>query len=118
MEQYFIDKLEELNINYEYRYFDESGQYPYECDFYLKDTNTFIEINGTGLHDTHIFDPNNKKDIEQLEYIKSRTDSSWYQSKLRIWLKDKEKYDTAIKNKLNYYILWNTNDIDNFCNKL
>lgn len=118
LEQFFINKLNDLNINYEYRYFDVSGRYPYECDFYLPDTDTFIEINGTALHDNHIFDSNNKKDIEYLEYLKSRTDSSWYQSKVRIWLKDKEKYDCAMENKLNYAIIWNNDHIDKFINDL
>lgn len=118
LEQYFMDKLDELNIDFKYRYFDESGRYPYECDFYLPDTDTFIEINGTALHDNHIFDSNSEKDVEHLEYLKSRTDSSWYQSKVRIWLKDKEKYDYAIENKLNYVIIWNDNHIDKFINDL
>ena len=118
LEQFFMDKLDQLGINYKYRYYDESGRYPYECDFYLTDSDTFVEINGTALHDNHIFDPTSKKDLEHLEYLKSKNDSSWYQSKLRIWLKDKEKYDIAIKNKLNYYILWNEQDIINYCNTL
>lgn len=114
LEQYFIDKLNELNLNYEYRYFDESGRYPYECDFYIYNIDTFIEINGTSLHDDHIFNPNNQNDIQKLNYYKSRIDSSWYQSKVRIWLKDHEKFNTATKNKLNYIILWNKTDIDNY----
>ena len=118
LEQYFIDCLESLSVKYEYRYFDESGRYPYECDFYLPNIDTFIEINGTALHDNHIFDSNSEKDIEHLEYLKSRTDSSWYQSKLRIWLKDKEKYDWAIKHNLNYVVLWNENDINSFISSL
>ena len=118
LEQFFINKLNELNISYEYRYFDESGRYPYECDFYLPDIDTFIEINGTALHDDHIFDPDNENDIKQLDFLKTRTDSSWYQSKLRIWLKDKEKYDWAIKHNLNYVVLWNENDINSFISSL
>ena len=118
LEQYFIDCLESLSVKYKYRYFDKTGKYPYECDFYLPETDMFIEINGTALHDNHIFNPDSENDIKQLEYLKTRNDSSWYQSKLRIWLKDKEKYDYAIKNHLNYIILWNKNNIDNFLNIL
>ena len=118
LEQFFMDKLDQLGIDYEYRYYDESGRYSYECDFYLTDSDTFVEINGTALHDNHIFEKKKKKDLEHLEYLKSKNNSSWYQSKLRIWLKDKEKYDIAIKNKLNYYILWNEQDIIDYCNTL
>lgn len=114
LEQTLIDYLELYKISYEYRYYDETGKYPYECDFYLPNYDMFIEINGTALHDTHIFNPYSKKDNETLEYCKSRVDSSWYQSKVRIWLKDYEKYQTAIKYNLNYRILWNKSDIDNF----
>jgi len=118
LEQYFMDNLDKLNIKYMYRYFEPSNRYPYECDFYLPETDTFIEINGTALHDNHIFDENNPADIKYLNYLKTRTDSSWYQSKIRIWLKDKEKYDTAIKNKLNFQILWSKADIDVYISKL
>lgn len=114
LEQEFIDYLDLYHISYEYRYYDETGKYPYECDFYLPKYDLFIEINGTALHDNHIFNPNNLDDIKKLEYCKSRTDSSWYQSKVRIWLKDYEKYQIAMKNGLNYKILWNENDINQF----
>lgn len=113
LEQYFINKLKLYKINYKYRYYG-NDIYPYECDFYLPESNTFIEIHGTAFHDDHIFNPTSEEDIKNLEYYKSRTDSSWYQSKVRIWLKDKEKYDFAIKNKLNLIILWNRYDIDNY----
>lgn len=114
LEQEFMDYLDLYHISYKYRYYDETGKYPYECDFYLPTLNMFIEINGTALHDTHIFDPNNENDIKQLEYYKSRIDSSWYQSKVRIWLKDYEKQQTAIKNNLNYKIIWTKQDIEKF----
>lgn len=114
LEQEFMDYLDLYNISYKYRYYDETGKYPYECDFYLPKEDMYIEINGTALHDTHIFNPNDENDIKQLEYCKSRIDSSWYQSKVRIWLKDYEKQQIAIKNNLNYVIIWTKQDIKKF----
>ena len=67
----------------------------------------------------HIFDENNQDDVKLLEYLKEKSsNSSWYASAARIWMSDYEKYQIAFKNNLNYIILWNENDIDDFINKL
>lgn len=117
-EEYFMKKLDKLGIKYEYRYY--GGElYPYECDFHLPNTDTFIEINGSALHDDHIFDPSNDSDVKELDYLKEKAKtSSWYKSKVRIWLKDKEKYDVAVHNKLKYIVLWSYDEIDEYLRSL
>lgn len=76
--------------------------YPYYCDFYFKDYDLYVEINGHWSHGPHPFNPDNEKDIEYLEYLKSK-DTAQYQSAIDVWtLRDPKKRKTAKDNKLNY----------------
>ena len=52
------------------QYIDEV-KYPFYCDFYIKDIDTWIEFNGFMTHGGHPFDENNKDDINKLNYLKS-----------------------------------------------
>lgn len=111
-EQYFMDELDKLNISYKYRYFDKVN-YPYECDFYLDQYNIYIELNISPFHNNHFYDNTCQDDIDKLQELmqKAKT-SSWYESAVRIWLKDVEKRDTAKKNNLNYVVLWSRQEIE------
>lgn len=85
-EKILMDGLDALGVSYKYRFYCE--RYPYECDFYLDQLDTFIEINISPFHDNHFFNPNSKEDVNKLVIIKQKAkDSSWYESKLRTWLK-------------------------------
>lgn len=76
--------------------------YPYYCDFYFKDYDLYVEINGHWSHGPHPYDPTNEKDIEYLEHLKSK-DSAQYKSAVEVWtLRDPEKRKTAKDNNLNY----------------
>ena len=111
LEQFFIDN----NINYEIEY-NLDPRYPYFCDFYLPETDIFIEIHGFWQHGGHWFDENNPDDIKKVNYWKSKT-SKQYKSAIISWTKyDLLKRQTAIDNNLNYVVLWNETDIDNFIN--
>lgn len=67
-----------------------------------------------------MFDENNPDDIAILHKWQEKAKTSKaYQSAIDVWTKsDVEKYNTAIKNKLNYKILYNKEDIDNFIKEL
>ena len=117
-EQFFMDELDKLGISYKYRYYGGS-KYPYECDFYLDKLDTYVELNISPFHDNHFFDKNNDEDVKLLNTIKQQSKtSSWYASKLRIWLKDSEKHDTAKRNNLNYVVLWSRLEIELYIDSL
>lgn len=113
IEQYFIDICNLNNINYIREYY--SDQYPYSCDFYIKDSNLYIELHCSSFHNYHFYgefitDNKYKQELEEKSKL-----SKWYKTKLDVWTKaDIEKRDYAIKQNLNYIILWNQSQIDKF----
>lgn len=111
LEQFFIDN----NINYQQEY--KEKRYPYFCDFYLPDTDTFIEINNYWTHGRHWFDETNQNDLDTIELWKQKASEGHkqYQSAIHIWTElDVEKRNCAKQNSINYIVLWNKKDIDEF----
>lgn len=111
--------LKDKNINYIKQY-NKDIRYPFYCDFYLPDNDMFIEINGFWMHGGHIFNENNPKDIEILNNWKSKSNyNNMYKSAITVWtVSDPNKLTHALKNNLNYIILWTLDDINNFLNSL
>lgn len=94
-----------------------SEKYPFKCDFYIKSTDTFIELNYHQSHGPHPFDSNNKDDIELVDKwkskIKDRVNSkgkivpNQYKSYVNNFtIKDPQKLITAISNKLHYIMYY------------
>ena len=111
LEDFFIQN----NIPYKMEY-NIDNRYPYLCDFYLPNTDTFIEINGYWTHGGHFFDKTNQEDLQLLEKWKSKN-TPQYKTAINVWTqKDIEKRNCAIKNNLNYVVLWNKNDIITYTN--
>lgn len=118
----YEDKLEkfflENNIKFEQEY-NLDSRYPYHCDFYLPDKDMFIEINIYWTHGKHFFNCNDKDDLNTLSNWKKKAEQGLkhYQSAIHIWTElDLEKKKYAIDNNLNYIVLWNKQDLDNFIN--
>lgn len=114
LEEYLKNELIKLGVLFYRQY--KSEEYPFRCDFYIPDKKLYIEINGHWTHGEHIFDPTDKKDIQQLDKWKSKAKTSdFYKNAVKVWThNDILKKNTAIKNNLNYIILWNKDDIDKF----
>ena len=112
LELYFEQKLDELGISYDREYI--SKDYPYFCDFHI--LNMYIELHCFWMHGGHWFDVNNQDDINKLSSWKEKAKTKpQYKTAINVWTKsDIEKRNTAIKNHLNYIVLWNKNNIDNF----
>lgn len=110
-EQYLIDN----NINYKKQY--KSEKYPFLCDFYLIDSDTYIELNIYWSHNNHYFDSSNKNDIKTLELWKQKAKEGHkqYQNAINVWTnKDLQKRQIAIDNNLNYIVLWTVEEVKNF----
>lgn len=114
LERYFKNKLDDLHIQYIQEYKDEL--YPYFCDFYLPEYETYIELNGHFVHQTHLFDKDNHEDVDTLnKYKELAKTSSFYAKVVYIWATlDVEKYRVAKENNLNYILLWSIDDINKF----
>lgn len=108
LEKYFIDN----NIVYKKQYSDE--RYPFPCDFYLPDSDTFIEINGYWSHGKHFFDENNQDDLKTLAKWKKKAEQGHrqYDNAIQVWShKDVIKHEHAVKNNLNFIVLWTYQDL-------
>lgn len=93
------------NIERQYR---NDQRYPFACDFYIKSEDLFIELNRSWTHGGKIFDDNDPECLEKLKIWKEKAESSkYYKNAIRTWTEyDVIKYRTALKNNLNYKIIW------------
>lgn len=109
--------LENNNIKFKYEY-NKDLRYPYYCDFYLPDSDIFVEINGYWMHNDHWFNENSIEDLNILKAWKKKAETSTrMQSAINVWTKtDVEKRNCAKNNKLNYVVLWTIEDIQSWIN--
>lgn len=106
-ENLFIKLANKINLNYECQYY--SDKYPYLCDFYLPDSDCYVEINGFWTHGDHWY---SDKDSSVIEEWKEK-DNEFYRNAIYTWTKlDVDKRNIAKKNNLNYVVLWSIADID------
>lgn len=103
---------EELKLlAYIQQYFDvespyRSDDYPFNCDFYLPELDTYIEYQGFFTHGTEPYNGRKKQHKEIVKQLSKKTD--WASKlKLKEWTKvDPLKRKTAKINKLNYVEWW------------
>ena len=101
IEQQFKEYLEQNYPNdFEYQY--KSELYPFNCDFYIKSLNLYIEIQGNWTHGFHPFDDNNEDDIKRLNEMKSKN-TQYHKNAINTWtIRDVKKRNIAKQNNLNY----------------
>lgn len=88
------------------RHFVGDLRYPFECDFYIKTEDLFIELNKHPSHGTHPFNSNNKDDMLLFEELSNKNDK-WSKMILDVWAnRDVIKIKTALKNNLNYIVIY------------
>jgi len=84
-------------------------RYPFNCDFYIKSLDLFIELNATWLHGGKWFDPESDEDLTKVDYLKSKH-TPLYDRYVDIWTgSDVTKRTMARANNLNYVVLWDCN---------
>lgn len=88
------------------RQYYDAERYPYNCDFYIKTEDLFIELNFHPSHNFHPFDPTNKDDIVLLEKLK-KENTDWANMIIDVWsVRDYKKQQLAKKNNLNYKAIY------------
>ena len=76
--------------------------YPYNCDFYIKSLDLYIELQGTWVHGSEPYNPENPEHIKIVEFWKSKN-TKFYNKAIEIWtIRDVEKRKIASENNLNY----------------
>ena len=86
----------------------DNNRYPFNCDFYIKSLDLFIELNRYWTHGGRPFDPNDEWCKNQLELwtTKSMT-SKFYENAIDTWtVRDVHKMLVAKENNLNYICLY------------
>lgn len=107
LEDRYLDILKKVYPDIIQHYTSE--EYPFECDFYIPSKDLYIELNVFYLHGGHFFDEKNPEDINKINDWKSRNIDT------TVWtVKDPIKRDFAIRNRLNYVVLWSENELNNF----
>lgn len=114
--QFLIYKFDFEDI---YRWYKDKERYDFNCDFYIKYLDLFIEINFDPSHGKEPFDKNNKKHLEILEKWKKRAQEinfkknikSRYLNFIYVWTDlDPRKLQTFKQNNLNYKIFYNLDE--------
>lgn len=103
------NKYGEDNITRQY----VDDRYPFNCDFYVKTLDLFIEINDFWTHGKHPFNENDENDLKELDKIRCRQKlnakgkkNSYYTAE-DVWTKrDPMKLQTAIDNDLQYIMVY------------
>ena len=91
-----------------------SDIYPFACDFYDPNSDTYFEFNGSWTHGGHWFDENNEEDLKRLEFMKSKQ-TKYYGNAIETWtVRDVKKRKIAEENHLNYIVFWNLKEVQKY----
>lgn len=95
-----------------------SEKYPFNCDFYIKSLDLYIEFNGSWTHGKHPFDPTNKDDIDTVEKWKAKN-KKYYFIAINTWTKrDVNKRNIAKQNNINIKEFWKIEELKEFLKDL
>ena len=108
-ESYKLLKEKYPNVKCQYR----SEMYPFNCDFYIPEIDTYIECN---YHWTHGGKPyiGSDKDKQILEVWKAKN-TKYYKNAINTWtISDVKKRNIAKQNNIKYIEFWHINELINF----
>jgi hypothetical protein len=107
-EELYRKLCEQYSSDDVYRQYKDETRYPFDCDFYVKSQDLFIEVNKHPSHGPHPFNPENPDDIKLLKKLESDTKHpEWNKLIIDVWTKrDVLKHQTAKKNNLNYLTIY------------
>lgn len=103
----------QVKRQYNTQLIEKSDRYPFNCDFYIKSLDLFIEYQGNWTHGTEPFDISNSEHKKRYLFLKSHSkNSTYYADTLKTWTQtDPLKREVAKKNKLNFIELWSLIDV-------
>lgn len=84
----------------------KSEAYPFNCDFYVKPLDLYVECNFSWVHGKHWFDPVSEADQATLAKWKAKG-TKYYGIAAKVWTEmDPKKKAMAEANNLNYFAFW------------
>lgn len=91
-----------------------SAKYPFQCDFYIKSLDLYIEFNGSWTHGPHPFNPMCKDDIVLVEKWKAKN-TKYYDIAMHTWtVRDVNKRIIAKQNNINIKEFWKIEELKEF----
>lgn len=103
-----VNKFGRDDVYYQYGIHPSDKRYPYNCDFYIKSLDLFIELNFHYSHGKHWYDENSQDDKLRVKHL-STSDSKRSRNSLRVWtITDVEKRKKAMASNLNYLVFWDS----------
>lgn len=102
------------------RQYSTDPRYPYNCDFYIKSRDMFIEYNGTWYHGNHWYESGDPKDLAQVRKFlaKSKRSDAYkngenFLGAINTWTnRDVAKRQCARQHKLNFIVFWGRADFE------
>ena len=108
-----VQRFGKDDVFYQYGLHPYDKRYPYQCDFYIKSLDLFIELNCHYSHHTHWYDPSDHGDALRRTHLLA-SESKKSKNAAKVWCEtDVEKRNTAKSNSLNYLVFWQ-NDLSDF----
>lgn len=106
-----VNRFGRQDVMYQYGIHPADKRYPFNCDFYIKSLDLFIELNSHYSHHTHWFDANNPNDINRRDMM-SKTGKKRSINAVKVWCEtDVKKRETAKMNQLRYLVFWDESNI-------
>lgn len=95
--------------------YSSDSRYPFNCDFYIKSLDLFIELNFNWTHGYKLFE-GTEQDLQKLQKWEAKAHSSdYYKNAIETWTKrDTQKYNAAKVNNLNYLVYYSEAEIEHF----
>ena len=95
--------------------YNTDSRYPFNCDFYIKSLDLFIELNFNWTHGYKPFE-GTEQDLQKLQAWETKAlTSDYYKNAIETWtVRDTQKYNTAKTNNLNYLMYYSESEIENF----
>ena len=96
-----------------------SKLYPFNCDFYIPSTDTYIEYNGIWTHGHEPYNKNNELHQMILEDWNVRAKTSiYYKNAIKVWTNlDIRKREIARQNNINFVEFWNVEEVIEWLDK-
>lgn len=95
-----------------------SELYPFNCDFYIPESDLYIEYQGHWNHGKHAFNKDDKDDLKKLKNWKDNLlKHPTYKTAINVWtIRDPLKRETAKHNQLNWIEFFNMDQFLNWYN--
>lgn len=111
--KYLLTRYDKNDIIRQYK---DLSRYPYNCDFYIKSKDLFIELNIHPCHGGKPYTESTDKELLEKREEKAKN-SQYYKNMIAVWtIKDVNKLKCAKRNNLNYITIYSIKELKNIMN--